>query len=262
MKKKPFPFALIIIFTALVLVFNYLPYLKNKSISVLQYSTGGISGFLFRTGHSISQTFRFVADIGNLKKENANLTDRIYQLQIDQSQISELENENKLLKQELGFLADSDKGSLVPARIIDRDPLNYLDYLVVDKGSSEGILTGQAAVFNGILIGRVEVTYENSSKIRLITSKDSLIQAMLQDSRSKGILKGGNSGLYLDNIVSDTDIKAGEYIVTSGLGGGLKEGILIGRAGEVQSFSSGIFKSITVEPLVDLSKLELIFIQK
>jgi cell shape-determining protein MreC len=102
----------------------------------------------------------------------------------------------------------------------------------------------------------------DTSKILLITSKDSIIQAMLQNSRSKGVLRGGISGLYLDDITTDTTYKIGENVVTSGLGGDIMSGMLIGTAGKLESASSSIFKTISVEPLVDISSLELVFVKK
>jgi cell shape-determining protein MreC len=86
--------------------------------------------------------------------------------------------------------------------------------------------------------------------------------AMLQESRSKGILRGGISGLVLEDITREVNYEQGDYIVTSGLDGQLKEGILIGKAGGLQSSSSELFKNISVEPIADLSKLELVFILK
>ena len=119
-----------------------------------------------------------------------------------------------------------------------------------------------AVVYNGVLVGQVSVVYKTTSKVTLITSKDSMVQAMLQDSRANGLLKGGLSGLYLDNIVLDTQYKTGENVITSGLGGDIRQGILIGTAGKMQSYSSGIFESIEVNPLVDFSKLEIVFVEK
>ena len=83
---------------------------------------------------------------------------------------------------------------------------------------------------------------------------------MLQTSRAKGILRGGISGLILENITQDVEYEPGEYVVSSGLDGEIKPGILIGKTGSLESSTSDLFKNISVEPLFDLSKLELVFI--
>lgn len=259
---------------------NYLKYILILGFAVLLFSlhlygpigkniqsgffgfTKGVSSLLYSVSMHLKNNIDFVFHIDDLKSQNEELTQKIIGLQIDRNKINELEIENKLLKQELGFLSESEKGTLIPARIISRDPMTFSDYIAIDKGARDGLAEGMPVLANGILIGQLVQVFEDAAKVNLITSKDSIIQAMLQDSRAKGILKGGISGLYIDNIVSDTEFKNGEYVVTSGLGGNFKQGILIGRTSKVQSYSSGIFKSISVEPLVDFSSLELVFIQK
>ena len=261
MKRKIFPYIPVIVLIILFLVVHIFPNIKKSIHSVLLQATEGISAGLYAGGQRIGSSFSFIGNISRIRKENAILVDRISELQIDEARIKELENENMLLKQELGFFDRSEIGSLVPARIIERDLNTYLDYIIVDKGESSGLKSGQAVVANGILVGQVKEVYDQNAKVVLITSKDSIIQAMLQDSRAKGILKGGIAGLFIDNIVSDTEYREGENIVTSGLGGKMREGLLIGRAGKIQSFSSGIFKSISVDPLAEFSKLELVFVE-
>jgi rod shape-determining protein MreC len=167
-----------------------------------------------------------------------------------------------LLKKELGFFEADTTEEFVPARIVGREPVSFLDYIIVDRGKDNGLANGMAVISGGVLVGQVSEVYEKTARITLITSKDSIIQAMLQNSRSKGVLKGGISGLVLENVTQDIDYAKGEDVVTSGLGGELKEGILIGKAGDSRSPSSGIFKDISIEPIADFSKLEVVFIVK
>ncbi|HOX40766.1 MAG TPA: rod shape-determining protein MreC [bacterium] len=233
---------------------------KNLANEVVDFSrivTKPFSTLSEKVEHRLS----FVANIRNMKHQNEELAAKLAEFQVDKSKITELENENRLLKQELGFLDSANSGLLIPARIIGRDPTAFLDHIIIDKGSDFGIEKGMAVVVSGVLVGQVDFVNDHTSQILLITSKDSIVQAMLQESRSRGILRGGLSGLYLDNITQDTDSEKGELVVTSGLGGKIKQGILIGRAVNTQNLS-GIFKSISVDPAVNLAKLEIIFIQK
>lgn len=255
-------YIIILLLIVLIITINFSSGIKNKVTSGMYTLTQASSQAFSNFGRSIRKKFSFIFNISNLKKQNATLSAKLLELEVDKSRILELEKENSLLQKELGFLDQSEKGTLVPAKIIDREPTTFLDYMIVDKGSDDGIVTGSAVVFNGVLVGQIKDVYQNSAKIILITSKDSLVQSMLQDCRAKGILKGGINGLYMENIISDTEFKTGENIVTSGLGGKIRAGILIGQAGKIQSSSSGIFKTIAVEPAIDLSTLELVFIEK
>lgn len=222
----------------------------------------GIESGLSTAASKARGVFSVFHDISHMRKENQELTDKILSLEVDRSKISELEYENKILKQEIGYAEANKDHPLVPARIIGRDPTNFLDYAMLDKGKKDGVNSEMAVISGGVLIGQVKDVYDNQSKVTLITSKDSVILAMLQTSRSKGILRGGISGLMLDDITRDSAFETGEYVVTSGLDGQLQQGILIGKATSIQSSTSELFKNISVEPLADLSKLELVFIMK
>ncbi len=260
MKRAFFFFVFLI--AALIIMIGFSPSFKSSVRSEAYDVTDGGLDVFSSLGKSLRRKISFVFHISDLKNQNNVLTDKIIGLQVDKSRINELEIENRLLKKELGFMDQNEKGTLIPAKIIEREPTSFLDYFIVDKGKADDIVEGAAVIYNGVLVGQIREVSDTHSKVVLITSKDSIIQVALQDCRAKGILKGGINGLFMENIVSDTDYKVGEYIVTSGLGGKMKAGILIGKAGAIQSNSSGIFKSVGVEPIIDLSILELVFIEK
>ena len=239
-----------------------IPSVKTRVAGKFYDATAGAGSFFYKIGHHLNRDFQVFTSIHNIVKQNDILTDKLTELEVDKSQIAELQNENKILTTELGFLSSADTSTLIPAKIIERDPISFADFMIIDKGSADGVALNQPILSNGVLVGQISEISDHTSKILLITGRDSLVQAMLQTSRAKGIMRGGISGLVLDNIVSDTTYTVGENIVTSGLGGKIKEGILIGQAGKITSSQSEIYKSIEVVPLIDLSKLEVVFVEK
>lgn len=258
MNKK---YILIFIVIVVVVILSFLPIrakLTRNIIGVTKDSSQSLSS----KGQKIGGFFSSISNIRSLKNQNKELSSKIAQLEVDRSKIAELTHENELLKQELGFAQSNQELSLLPATIIGREPTSFLDHVIIDKGENEGVKKGMGAIFGGALVGQVSDVYPEQSKIILVTSKDSIIQAMLQTSRSKGLLRGGISGLVLENIVQDVNFEKGEYVLTSGLDGSLKPGILIGKTTSVQSSTSDLFKNIDVEPIADLSKLEMVFIIK
>lgn len=213
-------------------------------------------------GGKANSFFEAIGNISHLESENKILSEKIAGLEVDQSRIAELKHENELLKNELGYVQQNQNFSLLPARIVFRDPTSFFEYIKIDKGKRDGATVGQAVISRGALIGQVKNIYETESEVTLITSKDSIILAMLQNSRATGALRGGISGLVLEDVAQDVEFVKDEYVVTSGLDESLSSGILIGRASGVQSSKSDLFKNITVEPIVDLSKIELVFITR
>lgn len=251
---------LILIIAVLLIVLTF-PFKKTIN-TFLVNSTTSIAKSFSVAGRKTKNIFSFVFEISRLKKQNAELSEKILSFDVDRSKISELEYENSLLKKELGYMEENKDYSVIPSRIIGREPTSFLDYVMIDKGAKDGVAKDAAVISGGALVGQVKEVYDNQSKVTLITSKDSIVLAMIQNSRSKGILRGGLSGLVLDDITREAEYQPGDYIVTSGLDGQMKEGILIGKAGSLQSSSSELFKNISVDPVADLSKLELVFVLK
>ena len=213
-------------------------------------------------GRKTGSFFGGIWQISHLKEQNSVLSEKIVGLEVDKSKILELEHENALLKNELGYAEQNKNISLLPARIVFRDPTSFFEHIKVDKGKNDGVVVGQAVISGGALVGQVREVYDNEAGITLVTSKDSIILAMLQNSRASGVLRGGISGLVLEDVAQDVEFSKNEFVVTSGLDESLPAGILIGRASGVQTSGSDLFKNITIEPTVDLSKIELIFIVK
>lgn len=257
MKKNNY---IIIVLTLIVLVFLFVPMIRESGKKTFFKASTPAMATFEGSGNKIAKSFSFFSNIAKVRRQNEELSLKLEALQVDKSRIAELEYENKVLKDGLGFKEKNKEEILLPARIIGREPTSFLDYVIVDKGEEDGVKKGDTAVSSGVLVGQVSEVFPNSSKIVLVTSKDSLILAMLETSRSKGLLRGGISGLVLENITQDVSFEEGESVVTSGLDGEIKPGILIGKLGKIVTGGSDLYKNIGVEPVVDPSKLELIFI--
>lgn len=257
MRRKPF---LIITTSVAIIVILVLSSLSKSSFLVdfLSYPARFMSGLSYQ----IKDNFTAVFKIKETKSQNEELIEKLARIEVDRSRILELEKENEILKKELNFFQKEEEDSLVPASIIIREPTTFLDHVIIDKGEKDGVFKDMPVVALGTLIGVVKESYSQTSKVVLITSKDSIIQAMLQQSRLKGVLKGGIGGLFLDSVVIENDYTAGDYVVTSGLGGKIKQGILIGKAKDEDLKTSDIYRRIEVEPIVDLAKLETVFVAK
>ena len=257
MRKKPS-----ILITTLVAVVVFLVLLSlSKNLQFVD----GLSypaRFFSRLSYQIKDATTTVFKIGETKRQNEELIEKLASIEVDRSRILELEKENEILKKELNIFHKEEEGSLVPARIIIREPTTFLDHVIIDKGQNDGVLKDMPVVALGTLVGVVKESYSHTSKVVLITSKDSIIQAMLQQSRAKGVLKGGLGGLFLDSVIIESDYIAGDYVVTSGLGGKIKQGILIGKAKDESSVTSDVYRRIEIEPIIDLTKLEIVFVAK
>lgn len=256
-RRNVFLVSLVIVVILLFLFPSKISRTTNSYIlKTMQPVTRSLVGF----GRKVTNVFSIFAEINTLRSDNRRLTEDLIRAKVDNAQVEELQKENENFKQALEYKNSHPEMKLILSQIIGLDPLNFYDTLMVDKGSADGITEGMAVTYLGVLVGRIDLVTTNSSRVLLITSKDSIVQVMLADSRTTGILRGGISGMTLENIPLDTPISSGENVITSGLGGKLPKGIYVGNTGDEISAKSDIFKTIEVKSPVNFSKLENLFI--
>jgi len=219
-----------------------------------------LSGPTISAGRKISGFFPLFSEIGSLRKDNQHLAEDLTRSKVDSAKLTELEFENITLKEQLAYKQAHPELKLLSVRVIGLDPTSLYDSLVIDRGSDDGVSSGMAVTSLGVLIGKINQVSPENSRVLLVISKDSIIQVMLSGSRTDGILKGGISGMTLQDIPLDTQVAANENVITSGLGGGLPKGIFVGNAGREVSTKSDIFKTIEVKSAIDFSKLESLFV--
>lgn len=258
MKKWRFVIAILIVaFMLLILPIKISKTLRNYTWDIIRPA-----GLFFKM--SVGRTFPFLRDtlhFGQIVKQNSDLVKENSELQSELAKLTEMKNENEILKQELGFMKTQDLTTTTAAAVIGQST-DYLKSLVIDKGENDGITNGNAVISQGILIGLVSEARVDNSTVTLITDSNSLIPVVLQNSRGTGLLHGGLSGLTVKDIPLNINITKGENVVTSGLGGQIPGGILIGKVNNVISKESEIFQEVAVSSQIDFSRLEVVFVIK
>ena len=132
---------------------------------------------------------------------------------------------------------------------------------MINKGAVHGLKTGMPVIAPPGLIGRLIDVSWHASKVLLFIDENSNVGAIVQRTRTQGIISGaGPRGLILKYISKTQDVKEGDVIVSSGMGGVFPKGLLIGQVSHVDRQDDGLFLKINVAPFVDFSKLEEILI--
>ena len=209
----------------------------------------------------ITPFFKDIFHFRNIVRQNSDLVKENLELQSRLAKLSETGYENEILKKELGFMQSQDLTKVVPAAIIGQSN-GYLKSVTIDKGEKDSLKKGNAVISQGVLVGTVSDVRPNNSDILLITDFNSLIPVILQNSRGTGLMRGGLTGLTVEQIPLNITLQKDENVVTSGLGGQIPAGILIGKAGGVISREGEIFQKIEVSTPVDFSRLEVLFVVK
>jgi rod shape-determining protein MreC len=213
----------------------------------------------------ISPIADFVAnagDYGSIKKENSDLraqnerlTSEVTQLREGQAQAQQASD----LNQSTQLFPNEDFTS---AGVIARDPSNVHDAVLIDKGTDAGLRNGMIVIGKGgALIGTIQRATATSAWVRLITDPSSDVNAEVQETRATAIISGAlGHKLQLQFVDAGTDVKPGDTVVTSGLGGNYRKGLLIGRVSKVEGGPLDLFKTIQVEPAVRPGTLETVLI--
>ena len=95
----------------------------------------------------------------------------------------------------------------------------------------------------------------------MITSSQSKITAVSEDDLAKGVVAGSASGaLSIDLILKDVELHPGQILLTSGLDGIFKRGLLLGELVKVTSMDSASFQKASVRPFFNLRDLKQVFV--
>lgn len=230
-----------------------------------------ISAFVFRFTYGPFYALgSHVRELEGVRDENRRLHQRVMELSLENFWLNEERLENQRLRGLLDFRSELEY-QVIPADLIAAEPNRRRFSVLINKGSSEGIRRNMPVVNMHGLAGKTVDVSPHTSVVQLMTDPSFRVSALDQRSRVYGIIKPGSGfTLRLDNVPLAEDVKVGDDIISSGLGGIFPPGIRIGVVSAIESqktlsredFSFGIFKRIGVKPSVDLSSLEEVFVLK
>lgn len=205
----------------------------------------------------------FLGSISDLRSENEKLLRENVALSSEISTLRGEKKENESLREQLGLLPRK-RFDLEAGYIIGQDPQKLGSWIIIDKGQSSGISQGMPVIVsNSIIIGKVSEVYFNSSKVDLLTNSSSSINAQDFDTSAKGIVRGEfGLGVILDMVAQTDILNVGDEIVTSGLGGDMPKGLLIGKIQEIRTTQDKLFQQALIVPLVKYSNLDTVFVLK
>jgi len=198
-----------------------------------------------------------------LLRENADLRREVVRLRRQNAVLTEAAQENERLRTALG-LKQSSRIEMVASEVISRAESTWFDTATIDKGSRAGIRKGWAVITpDWRLVGQILDTDAFSSRFVALTDANSAIGAMVQRSRSSGILQGqAGDYLLLSYLPRDADVKAGDVVVSSGMGQVIPKGLVVGRVVKVvRSEVMGSAKAL-VRPSIRMDQIEQVFVVK
>ncbi len=216
--------------------------------------TGFVQSGITTISHGISSTWNGYINLINVQKENEMLAEEVKSLRSEviylKERISTSDRLTELLK-----TWDSYVEKQVAASIIAKDPANWYEALVINKGEKDGIEPGMGVITAGGVIGRVVKTAPDYSRVLLMSDRSSAVAGVIQRTGYEGIVEGQHGRtLRLNYIMSDADVQNGDIIITSGTDGVFPRGIMIGRVNRVEKPQNRLFQTVELKPEADLSR--------
>jgi rod shape-determining protein MreC len=191
-----------------------------------------------------------------VRQENLRMRDEIKGLNARIIAAGETAVANQRLEKLLG-MRDTIKTPGLTVSVVGEDLSSWFRTVVIDQGSTSGIAEGMAVVAADGVVGQVVKVAATTARILLLTDHTSGIAATIQRSRARGVVKGKGEGLCsLEFTTREEDVKVGDIVVTSGIGGVFLKGIPIGEVTMVKRGEYGIFQTVIIKPYVRLAHLE------
>jgi len=210
---------------------------------------------------ALQDFFTAPRDMASLRQQNAELESEVSELQAQVIQLQQQVGQTEILAALVDFIRVRPENKYKAAAVIGRDPSPFLHYVIINRGSNEGILRGMPVVTDQGLVGRVDAVIADAARVQLITDTASSVNVRLQNAETDASLVGTVTGdVLLELIQQDITVQTGDLVLTSGLGGGYPPDLIVGQVVSVRSRDFDLFQQATVQPVVDFNRLQIVLV--
>lgn len=198
----------------------------------------------------------------DVRKMNLDLKDKNDRMKMENSILREKVLEYERLKKLLNF-KEAYSFQSVACNVVGRNVDGYLKYMIIDRGSDDGIEEKDPVISYEGLVGSVSEVYKNTSRVDVILNVKNNASVMNKRTRAVGIIRGNGEGQLVVDYYDKLDkVEVNDEMITSGLGGVYPKGIAVGVVSKVDERDTGLFQYIFVRPVVDFYKLENVLVLK
>ncbi|WP_158782024.1 rod shape-determining protein MreC [Pantoea sp. BAV 3049] len=207
---------------------------------------------------SVSET---LASRQQLELENKALQRELMLKNSELLMLGQFKQENARLRELLGSPLRQDEHKMV-TQVISTGTDPYTDQVVIDKGSVNGVYEGQPVISDKGVVGQVVAVGKITSRVMLICDSSHAlpIQVLRNDIRVIAAGNGCTEELQLEHLPGNTDIRVGDVLVTSGLGGRFPEGYPVGVVSSVKLDTQRAYTVIQARPTAGLQRLRYLLL--
>ena len=220
--------------------------------------------------NSVNDFMESISNLTNTYQENQTLKQKvetIYELEV---QLNDLKKDNEKMKEALKLQDTLNEYSLINATVIARNPDTWRDIVTINKGANDGLTPQMSVMSDNGLVGKVLDVNPTSARVALLSNSDNTlvrVAAMIQGEKESiyGTLTGFDHEkniLIMSQIQATQEIKVGDKVVTSGLGGISPSSLYIGTVEEVAMDRFGLYKEVRIKPAADTNDVRYVTVVK
>ena len=218
------------------------------------YATDAVDGFV-----------DYFTEFDRIVAENEQLREEISQLRDQTESAKEVAQMNEWLYDYLELKREHTDYSFEAANVTGRESGNYMTVFTLDKGTSQGVRANMPVMTADGLVGYVQEAGSGWSKAVTILESGSAIGAYVERSGEVGVIEGdyklASEGVcLLKYLPADTDIQAGDRILSSGYGSVYPRGLVIGYVSDIKNNANSRTKDVYVTPGADLSDISRLMV--
>lgn len=239
----------------------------NFAEQIIKDTVGAGQSLFSGPAHFVTGIFDNVDSLLNTYKENQHLKSRLEEFASVQAEVTDLRSENDQLKEIVGKEADLRDYNPIQATVIARNPDQWEEKIILNRGVSDGVELDMAVLTAQGLIGKVSLVTKTTSTVELVSTQN-------PNYRVSAMVIGGEDGIFgliegfdaerrellLKRIDAEVEIEVGQQVVSSGLGGIFPKGLIIGEITEITIDEFGLTQLAYVKPAADFTLLNHVMI--
>ncbi|PSV90769.1 rod shape-determining protein MreC [Photobacterium angustum] len=229
-------------------------YFLNSAIAPLQYAANLPRELLDGLNGQMSSHQQLLVENKALKRDLLVMKSNV--LLLDQ-----LQQENQRLRNLLGSpFVRGERKMIAEVMAVDSDP--YSHQVMIDKGRVDGVYEGQPVINDKGIVGQISYVGAHNSRVLLLIDPTNAIpvQVVRNDIRVIATGTGKSNEIQLEHVPSSTDIRVGDLLVSSGLGGRYPEGYPVARVTEFSFDNKRPFAQIIAKPTVQFDRLRYLLL--
>ncbi len=251
--------------TALLLLFSLPGGCTARIKGIFKDTLTPLQRILIKTVQSLKEGVDTVRGFGGLLEENKRLSEEVIYLQAKQVDSENLEQENRHLQDQLDFY-NRQKHTLISCQVTARTISGWWQSMRLDKGRAQGVEANRAVISPDGLVGRTDEVSAYTADVLLLSDPACKVSARVSRTGSFGLVtgRGVNAQGYpvarMQFIHKDSPVRAGDAVVTSGLGGVFPKDILIGYIESVSTEEAGLYKVADIIPKAVTELMDVVFV--